>query len=40
MELSTIFILSFIGIVVIGVCSFKFSNRVQKKTLDDLTDVG
>jgi len=40
MELSTLFILSFFGIVVIGIFSFKLSNRVQKKTTDDLADVG
>jgi len=40
MELHYIFLLAFICIVVIGVCSVKFSNPEKKITPDDLTDVG
>lgn len=40
MELNNLLLLAFICIVVIAACSVKFSNRVQKKTPDDLADVG
>ena len=40
MELTNIFLLALICIVVIAVCSVRCSKRTQKNAADDLNDVG
>ncbi len=40
MEVSTIFLVALVCIVVIGFFSIKFSRNADKKTPEDLNDVG